>query len=43
MLQLSPDGTQLWYADRYHGTVSVVDTSSGKLIRRITVGYYHTA
>ena len=40
MLQLSPDGTQLWYADRYHSTVSVVDARSGKLIRRIPVGYY---
>jgi YVTN family beta-propeller protein len=40
MLQLSPDGTQLWYADRYDGTVSVVDTHSGKLLHRIVVGYY---
>jgi YVTN family beta-propeller protein len=40
MFQLSPDGTQLWYADRYNGTVSVVDTRTGELMRRIVVGYY---
>ena len=38
MLQLSPDGTQLWASGRYHAQVYVFDTRSGQLIARIPVG-----
>jgi YVTN family beta-propeller protein len=38
MVQLSPDGSQLWTTGRYDGLVYVVDTSSGKLLHRIRVG-----
>lgn len=38
MLQLNPEGTELWYADRYHNTVSVVSTETGELVARIPVG-----
>jgi YVTN family beta-propeller protein len=35
---LSPDGSQLWASNRYHGSVSVIDTTSGKVITTISVG-----
>lgn len=38
MLQLNPDGTQLWASGRYHKTVYVFDTRTGQLIARIPVG-----
>jgi YVTN family beta-propeller protein len=38
MLQLNPDGTQLWASGRYHRTVYVFDTRNGQLIARIPVG-----
>jgi YVTN family beta-propeller protein len=38
MLQLSPDGTQLWASGRYHATVYVMSTVSGQLIAKIHVG-----
>jgi YVTN family beta-propeller protein len=38
MLQVSPDGTQLWTTGRFSGRVYVVDTASGKLVHTITVG-----
>ncbi len=38
MLQLSPDGTQLWASGRYHATVYVFDTRTGNLLARIPVG-----
>ncbi|TMC83990.1 MAG: hypothetical protein E6J08_01080 [Chloroflexi bacterium] len=38
MLQLNPEGTQLWASGRYHAEVYVFDTRSGKLIQRIRVG-----
>jgi YVTN family beta-propeller protein len=38
MLQLSPDGTQLWASGRYHATVYVMSTVSGQLIAKIRVG-----
>ncbi len=38
MLQLNPEGTQLWASGRYHATVYVFDTTSGAVIARIPVG-----
>jgi YVTN family beta-propeller protein len=38
MVQVSPDGTQLWTANRYGNTVVVVDTRSGTVSNSITVG-----
>jgi len=38
MLQLSPDGTQLWASGRYHATVYVFNTVTGELGVRIRVG-----
>lgn len=38
MMQLNPDGTQLWASGRYHRTVYVLDTRNGQLIARIPVG-----
>lgn len=38
MLQLSPDGTQLWASGRYHATVYVLDTRTGRTLARIPVG-----
>ena len=38
MVQISPDGSQLWETNRYGTTVTVVDTSNGHIIKQITVG-----
>ena len=38
MIQLSPDGRQLWVSNRYSGSVSVVDTATGALLHVIRVG-----
>src|ERR1700682_2644262 len=38
MLQLSPDGTQLWASGRYHRTVYVMNTMTGETMARIPVG-----
>jgi YVTN family beta-propeller protein len=38
MLQVSPDGQQLWASGRAHGSVYVVDTNSGQLLYRIPTG-----
>jgi YVTN family beta-propeller protein len=38
MLQLNPEGTQLWASGRYNATVYVFDTTTGGLIARIPVG-----
>ena len=38
MLQLNPEGTQLWASGRYNAQVYVFDTRSGQLIERINVG-----
>jgi YVTN family beta-propeller protein len=38
MLQLSPDGRQLWVTDRYDGTVEVVNTVTGAVLHTIFVG-----
>jgi YVTN family beta-propeller protein len=38
MLQLSPDGTQLWASGRYHATVYVMSTVTGQVLAKIHVG-----
>jgi YVTN family beta-propeller protein len=38
MLQLSPDGTQLWASGRYNATVYVMSTVTGGLLAEIRVG-----
>src|SRR5437764_1497404 len=38
MLQVSPDGRQLWVSNRFDGTVSVVDTRTGRVLHTIAVG-----
>ena len=38
MLQLNPEGTQLWASGRYNATVYVFDTTTGGVLARISVG-----
>lgn len=38
MLQLNPDGTQLWASGRYNHVIYVMDTRTGALIGKIPVG-----
>jgi DNA-binding beta-propeller fold protein YncE len=38
MLQLNPDGTQLWASGRYNATVYVMNTITGQLLAKIPVG-----
>jgi YVTN family beta-propeller protein len=38
MLQLNPEGTQLWASGRYHRTVYVMSTVDGALLAKIPVG-----
>jgi DNA-binding beta-propeller fold protein YncE len=38
MLQLNPDGTELWASGRYNATVYVMSTVSGQLMAKIRVG-----
>jgi YVTN family beta-propeller protein len=38
MMQLNPDGTQLWASGRYNATVYVFSTVTGQVIARIRVG-----
>jgi YVTN family beta-propeller protein len=38
MLQLNPEGTQLWASGRYNRTVYVMSTVSGTLLAKIAVG-----
>jgi YVTN family beta-propeller protein len=38
MLQVSPDGTQLWVSNRYGTTVTVINTATGAVIATIGVG-----
>jgi len=38
MLQLNPEGTQLWASGRYNRTVYVMNTTTGELLARIAVG-----
>lgn len=38
MMALSPNGSQLWISGRFDRSVYVVDTATGTLVHRITVG-----
>ena len=38
MLQISPDGTQLWASGRYNSVVYVMSTVTGQLLAKIPVG-----
>ena len=38
MIQISPDGNELWVSNRFYGNVSVGNTSTGRLIHRIRTG-----
>jgi YVTN family beta-propeller protein len=38
MMQLSPDGRELWTGNRFASTVSVIDTATGTLLARVDVG-----
>jgi YVTN family beta-propeller protein len=38
MLQVSPNGRQLWTSNRYNASLSVIDTRTGRVIKRIAVG-----
>jgi YVTN family beta-propeller protein len=38
MIQLSPDGAQLWVSGRFSSAVYVVDTTTGKLLHTVGVG-----
>ena len=38
MLQVSPDGSQLWYSSRYTSSVYVVDTRDGHVLATIRTG-----
>ena len=38
MMQISPDGRQLWVSGRYDGAVYVVDTRTGDLLATIFTG-----
>jgi DNA-binding beta-propeller fold protein YncE len=38
MLQVSPDGSELWASGRSNGAVYVIDTQAGALLERIRTG-----
>ena len=38
MLQVTPNGNQLWTSNRYGKTVEVISTKNGVVIRRVLVG-----
>jgi YVTN family beta-propeller protein len=38
MLQVSPNGAELWASNRFGDTVSVISTRTGKVLHRIVVG-----
>ena len=38
MMDLSPDGRQLWVSERFDGVVAVVDTRTGAVLHTIPVG-----
>jgi DNA-binding beta-propeller fold protein YncE len=39
MMQVSPDGSQLWASGRFNGEVYVVDTRSSQVLQRIAVAH----
>ena len=38
MIQVSADGRQLWVSNRFHGSVSVIDTTNGGVLATIPTG-----
>ena len=38
MVQVSPNGSQIWVSNRYGTTVEAISTADGHVIRRIEVG-----
>jgi 40-residue YVTN family beta-propeller repeat len=38
MLQVTPNGDQLWTSNRYGTTVEVISTVDGRVLKRISVG-----
>jgi YVTN family beta-propeller protein len=38
MMQVLPDGRQLWASNRWHASVTVVDTADGRVLQRIKTG-----
>jgi len=38
MMQVSPDGLELWTSNRFGHTVSVIETTTGRVLDRIEVG-----
>ena len=38
MVQVSPDGQQIWTSARSHGSVYVIDSNNGAVIQRIGTG-----
>jgi YVTN family beta-propeller protein len=38
MLQVSPDGTQLWFSNRFSNYVTVLNTKTGTIIAKIKTG-----
>ena len=37
MIQISPDGKQLWVTNRFSRSISIADTLTGRLIKRLSV------
>jgi len=38
MMQVSPDGSQLWFSNRFDGYVTVLNTKTGAIIAKIRTG-----
>jgi YVTN family beta-propeller protein len=38
MATVSPDGSQLWVSNRFHGTVNVFDPETGEILATIPTG-----
>jgi YVTN family beta-propeller protein len=38
MVQVSPNGKQLWVSNRFGTTIEAISTSTGRVIRQIVVG-----
>ena len=38
MMQVSPDGRELWVSNRFSSSVSVISTQSGRVLHQIAVG-----
>jgi len=38
MMQVAPGGNQVWVSNRFHASVSVISTRTGKVLHVINVG-----